>query len=388
MSTAASHLDYVSALNQGVYNTVTGERLIVPFALRVELNGHAARRKNPPSLSGFPANFNAAGADLLMFLSSFIEGLPDKMVKRGDRHFGCPTEPRRRGRTIVLQICGGESGRRTTIALKDGDPEQTRESSGVEREPFWVAAVVPKNSNQAWLLVEKAGRHTIPTEWRTELTDTFKEAYPGYLLKISPITELSLWAQVENSADPRLLTFEAVMRDSDSGGDHSTGHPGNMARYETQVWHSDRATQGTFLRELRRMFTKEKTKSGLVEIDQPLDFDDLSDPDVKVVLRDDVRQIKARVLNSEGRKKTVIFDGREPQMTIMMDGVFDISPSETKFWEEARSVIVDLATNGGVSLAPKWDTGEWEHPDSAIKVEVNPRDVPAHEDNRSPDEGV
>lgn len=367
---------------------MTNERQIVPFGLRVELNGHAARRKNPPPLSEFPANFNAAGADLLIFLSSFIEALPAQMVKRGDRHFGCPTKPARRGRTIILQMCGGESGRRTTIALKQGDRERTREASGVEWEPFWVAAVVPKNSNQAWLLVEKAGRHSIPTEWRTELASAFKDAYPGYVLKVSPITELSLWSQVENSTDPRLLTFEAVMRDSSSGGDHSAGHPGNMARYDTQVWHSDKARQGTLLRQFRRMFTRKKTLNGLVEIDQPLEVDDLSDPNVNIVLRDDVRQIKARVFNSEGKKKTVIFDGREPQMTIAMDGVFEISPSETKFWEEARSVVVDLAANGGVSLAPKWDTDEWEHPDNAIKVEVSPHDVPVHEDNHSPEKGA
>ncbi|MGW4097156.1 hypothetical protein [Mycobacterium sp. NPDC004974] len=367
---------------------MTGERQIVPFGLRVELNGHAARRKNPPPLSEFPANFNAAGADLLVFLSSFIEALPAQMVRRGDRHFGCPSNTKRRGRTILLQLHGGESGRRTTISLKHGDPEHQRETSGVEREPFWVAAVVPNNSNQAWLLVEKAGRHTVPTEWRTELSNAFKQAYPGYLLKISPITELSLWAQVENSTDPRLLTFEAVMRDSSSGGDHSAGHPGNMARYDTQVWHSDKARQGALLRQFRRMFTRKKTPTGLVEIDQPLDVDDLSDPNATIVLRDDVRQIKARVFNSEGKKKTVIFDGREPQMTVVMDGVFDISPSEVKFWEEARSVIVDLAANGGVSLAPKWDTEEWDHPENAIKVEVSPSDVPAHEDNRSPEEGA
>ncbi|MFV8173817.1 hypothetical protein [Mycolicibacterium peregrinum] len=364
---------------------MTGERQIVAYGLRVEVDGRAQRRtKNPPPHTPYPANFNGAGADLLTFFSSFINALPtDTLICRGDRHFGIPEEVERLGRTIRLRLSGGESGRRSKITLKAGGKEETREPSGVEWEPFRVAIVIPKDFNQGWLLVEKSGYHSVPTEWRQELVRAFKAAYPDYALKISTITEMSLWSQVENSTEPRLLAVEVIMRSSDSSGDHSAGHPANMATYDTHVWEAVHAQPGRVLRQLRRRFTRRKTKDGLVEITQPLDVDDLSDDDAKIELKDDVRQIKARVLNSEGRKKTVIFGGREPTMTIVMDGVFDLSPSATKFWQEARSAAVDLAISGGVSLAPKWDTGEWEHPENAIKVEVSLTDEPDQDDAAS-----
>lgn len=355
------------------------DRRITPYALRVTLNGHAKRRKEPPPITPYPANFNNAGGDLLHFLSSFVEALlvNDQMVQRKNRHFGRPRKVARQGRTLLFRIYGGESGRNTRIKTTATSKEKKRDHTGVEREPFWVYAVVPADANQAWLLVETHGHHTVPGEWRTELADQFKAAYPGYVLGISQVAEMSLWTQVENSVDPRLLRFEVVRRSADGAGDHSAGHPAGMVEYNKHIWEAPEPRPGEALRALRRSFTRAKTKSGLVEITAPMEVDDLSDPDVTIDLDDGVMEIRARVLNSKGEPKTVVFDGREPRMSFVIEGVDAVPPNKKRFLREVRSAVEDLATGGGVSLPQGWDTGEWAHPDDAPELEVSPSDQPS-----------
>jgi hypothetical protein len=38
--------------------------------------------------------------------------------------------------------------------------------------------------------------------------------------------------------------------------------------------------------------------------------------------------------------------------------------------------VADLARSGGVALPPGWDTGVWEHPTDAPRMEVRADDSP------------
>jgi hypothetical protein len=357
-----------------------GDRRIVPYTLRVELDRRVFRTDDT-TREPFVANFNGSGGDVLHAISSFVEALPtDELVERDMRHFGQPRGIRRHGRTICWLMDGGESGRESSIMLRTGDPRRERERSGVEWAPFWVCAVVPKNANQGWLLIEKDGRHTLPSEWRKALSTTFAETYRGYRLRIGTVREASLWSQVENALDDnRLLGFEVALRspDNSSPSRHAAGFERGMVKAERQMWRTaGDPLPGRQLRLFRRTFTRNRTSDGLRQIDAPIDVDDLSDDRYQIRLRDDVAEIKATVLNDDGVQKTLVFEGLDPQQTIVMAGTSDGQPSQQQFFSECRSTVADLARSGGVALAPGWDTGSWEHPADAARMEVRIDDSP------------
>ncbi len=355
------------------------DRRIVPYTLRVELDRRVFRTDDNREL--FVANFNGAGGDLLHTISSFVEALPaDGLVERDMRHFGQARDIRRQGRTICWRMDGGESGRTSSIRLRRGAERQERDHSGVEWAPFWVFAVVPQNANQAWLLVEKDGRHTLPSEWRTELVKRFGEVHHGYRLVIGTVREASLWNQVENTNDPRLLGFEVALRspDNPSATQHAAGYERGMVRVDRQMYLTPGdPLPGKRLREFRRRFTGNRTAHGIMEVDQPLDYDDLADERFHIRLRDDVAEIKATVLNEDGVRKTIVFEGgRDPIQTIVMSGTSDGPPSQDRFATECRSTVADLARSGGIALPPGWDTGEWEHSADTPRMEVRIDDSP------------
>ncbi|AOE44061.1 hypothetical protein SEA_BLINO_45 [Gordonia phage Blino] len=358
-----------------------GDRRIVLYTLRVALDGRVFRTSAAAG-EPFVANFNGSGADLLHFLSSFIEALPtDKHIERDERHFGQPTSIRRRGRTISWRMDGGESGRKSQIRLRRDADAQERDRSGVEWEPFWAFAVVPENSVVGWLLVEKAGRHSLPTEWRKELQRQFAGAYRGYRLEIGIVREMSLWAQVENALDEeRLIGFEVAYRSaSTTAGSGAAGYERGMEKYERRMWRApaDQPKKGRKLREFRRAHTKTLIE-GTREIELPFEADDLSDDRYTIRLRDDVAEIKATLYNSEGQPKTVVFEGLDPQQTIVMEDTALAPPDQDRFDTECRSAVRDLAASNMVGLAPKWDTGDWVHPEDAVKLEVK-SDAPSPE---------
>jgi hypothetical protein len=360
------------------------DRRIVLYALRVELDLRVFRKEDK-TREPFVANFNGSGGDLLHAISSFVEALPaSELVARDMRHFGQPRDIRRQGRTICWRMDGGESGRATSVMLKRGDQWRTRELSGVEREPFWVFAVVPKNANQGWMLIEKHGHHTLPSEWRDELVKRFVEAYHGYRLVIGTVREASLWSQVENSTDDRLLGFEVALRspDNPSATGHAAGFERGMVRVDRQLYHvPGDAVMGKRLREFRRKWTGTTTPSGIIEIDEPLDYDDLADDKYQIRLRDDVVEIKASVLNARGEPKTIVFEGgRDPVQTIVMSGTSQGQPDRDRFVSECRSTVRDLAQSGGVALPQQWDTMEWEHPADAVAMEVKVDESPGSSD--------
>jgi hypothetical protein len=352
--------------------------------MRVELDLRVFK-KDDKTRELFVANFNSAGGDLLHAVSSFIEALPaEELVARDRRHFGQPREVLREGRTICWQMDGGESGRATSVMLKKGDVWRKREPSGVEREPFWVFAVVPKNANQAWLLIEKGGSHSLPTEWRDELVKQFAKAYHGYRLVISAVREASLWSQVENSSSDRLLGFEVALRspDNPSTTGHAAGFDRGMLRVDRRLYHvPGDAVMGKRLREFRRSFTGRRAPTGIVEVDEPLDFDDLGSDKYEVRLKDNVVEIKATVLNARGEPKIIVFEGgRDPVQSYVMAGTSQGQPTQPQFAAECRSAVKDLAQSGGVALPEKWDTGAWEHPADAVAMEVAVSESPGSSD--------
>lgn len=356
-------------------------RRLALYTLRVELDRRVFRTADS-TRELFVANFDASGGDLLHAISSFIVGLPTEgLVERDMRHFGQATDVRRRGRTIAWRMEGGESGRSSSIMLRKGDEWQTREPSGIERAPYWAFAVVPENSNQAWLMVEKDGNRSLPTEWRDELVKRFAAAYRGYRLVIGTVREASLWSQVESSADNRLLGFEVALRspDNPSSSGHAAGFEQGMVRIDRRIYQAAEpgGVIGKKLREFRRAFTGRRTPHGVLEVDEPLDYDDLADERNQIRLRDNVVEIKATVLNAEGRPKTVVFEGgRDPVQTIEMAGTSSGIPSQDHFVTECQSAVRDLAQSGGVALPSGWETGEWTHPDNAPRMEVRASDSP------------
>ncbi|MGQ4600383.1 hypothetical protein [Nocardia sp. R6R-6] len=359
------------------------DRRIVPYGMRVELDRRVFR---PESIDREPyaANFNGAGADLLHVISSFIEALPaDRLVERDERHFGLPSDIRRKGRTICWRMEGGESGRASSIKLTRDGEKQSRERSGVEWEPYWVHAVVPYNSNQAWLLIEKNGRYTLPTEWRKELAQQFATAYRGYKLRISTVREASLWSQVENAVDDnRLVGFEVALRSADtpSATSQAAGFERGMTKQTREIWAAtDAPVPGHILRRFRRRYTRMRTPEGIRQIDAPLEVDDLADPRFQIRLRDDVAEIKATVLTEDGLSRTIVFEGLDPQQTYVMDDTSLGSPTQDRFIRDCRTAVGDLARSGGVALPPGWDSGDWSHPDTAILMEVKPSDTPSQD---------
>lgn len=360
------------------------DRRILCYSMRVELDLRVFKKEDKDR-ELFVANFNGAGADLLHAISSFVEALPaDELVARDRRHFGQPRDVERQGRTICWRMDGGESGRATSVMLKKGDPWRNREPSGVEREPFWVFAVVPENANQAWLLIEKDGNHSLPSEWRDELVKRFAAAYHGYRLVIGTVREASLWSQVENSASDRLLGFEVALRspDNPSATGHAAGFDRGMVRVDRRMYHvAGDAVMGKRLREFRRRYTGRRAPTGIIEVDEPLDFDDLTSDKYEIRLRDDVVEIKATVLNARGEPKTIVFEGgRDPIQSYIMTGTSQGQPLQPRFVSECRGVVKDLAQSGGVPLPQGWDTGAWEHPADAAPMEVNANESPGSGD--------
>lgn len=355
-----------------------GDRKITPYTMRIERD---LRFSHPPDAGEtFVGNFDGNGGDLLTLISAFLEGLPtDNHVARDDRHFGKPTDVRRKGRTICWRMDGGESGRSSTIVLKRGGKQRTREKTGIEWEPFWVMAVVPKDANHGWLLIEKDGRHTLPTEWRKELIKQFAKVHPGYRLVISTIREESLWSSVENAMeDPRVIGFEVAMAVREPDGRSPQGYTRGMVGVNRSVFMSAGGPLPGFrLREFRRRFTGRQTAEGVREIDYPLDYDDMSDGDVKIRLKDDVVEIKATVVNAQGAVRTIAFEGLDAQQSFVMEGTSDGPPLQEKFVLECAAAIADLATSGGVPLPPNWNTSDWTHPATARQIRVEPNDEQA-----------
>ncbi|MGP4054146.1 hypothetical protein ACTWP6_04870 [Mycobacterium sp. 4D054] len=355
-----------------------GDRRIALYTLRVELDKRVFRTDDS-AREPFVANFNGAGADLLTTISSFVEALPkDDHVERDMRHFGQPRDVRRSGRTISWEMDGGESGRTSWIKIRKDADQQQRERSGIEWAEFWVYAVVPKDSNQGWLLVEKDGRHTLPTAWRDELIRKFAETHHGYRLRIGTVREASLWSQVENALDDnRLIGFEVAMRSGDTTPAGAAGFERGMEKYSRQIWRTaGDPLPGRRLRIFRRQFTRNVTSDGLREVEAPIETDDLADDRFRIRLRDDVAEIKATVLNHDGKPKTVVFEGLDPQQTVVMEGTSDGHPDQGRFVSECRSTVADLAQSGGVALPPGWDTGSWEHPADAPQMEVRADESP------------
>lgn len=365
-----------------------GDRRIALYTLRVALDGRVFRT-NAATGEPFVANFNGSGADLLTFISAFVEALPsDSHIEKDERHFGQPTDIRRRGRTISWRMDGGESGRQSSIRLRRDGKARRRDRSGVEWEPFWAFAAVPQNSVVGWLLVEKSGRHTLPTEWRKELQRQFAGAYRGYRLEIGMVREMSLWAQVENALDDeRLIGFEVAYRSSSTTqGSGAAGYERGMEKYDRRIWKApaDQPRKGRFLREFRRAHTT--THDGSREIELPIETDDLSDERYSIRLRDDVAEIKATLFNSEGKAKTVVFEGLDPQQTIVIQDTVLAPPDQDRFDAECQSAVRDLASSNNVGLAPGWNTGDWEHPADAITLEVK-SDAPSPTGHEGKEEG-
>ncbi|MCZ9635277.1 hypothetical protein [Rhodococcus sp. BH5] len=354
-----------------------GDRKIFPFSLRVELDKRVYRTIE--DREPFVANFNGANGDLLHLISAFVEALPDaELVERDERHFGQPTDILRAGRTISWRMDGGESGRASKIRLRKGDQPQDREPSGVEWSPYWVYAVIPNNSNQGWLLVEKDGRYSLPAEWRKELIRQFAATYRGYRLVIGTVREDSLWRQVENAMEEaRLLGFEVALRSPDttaaSGG--AQGYSRGMVEVNRRIYKAvDGPLPGVRLRQFRRPFMRQHTADGLREIEFPLETDDLADDSVKIRFRDDVVEIKATVLNADGQERTIAYDGLDAQQSYVMEGTADGQPSQEKFRRECRTAVTDLAKAGGVTLQPGWESTEWTHPDTAPRLQIRVSD--------------
>ncbi|NKS67629.1 hypothetical protein GS461_21350 [Rhodococcus hoagii] len=326
-----------------------GDRRIVPYSIRVERD---LRYNHPPNGGElFTANFDGNGGDLLKTISAFVEALPSHAhIDRDNRHFGKPSDVCRKGRTICWRMDGGESGRQSSIVLSRGDREQQRQLSGIEWAPFWVMAVVPENANHGWLLIEKDGRHTLPTEWRKELIKQFATVHKGYRLAISTIREESLWSTVENALDePRVLGFEVAVRAPDGRSAH--GYTRGMAEVNRKAFRStDGPVPGRALRMFRRNYTGTQGPKGVREVDYPMEHDDLSDGDVKIRLREDVVEIKATVINAQGLERTIVFEGLDAQQTFVMEGTSDGQPSQHKFETECAAVVSDLASSGGVPI--------------------------------------
>lgn len=357
------------------------DKRIVPFSMRVEIDKRYTQRGDPGEI--FVGNFNGSGGDLLHYFSSFIEALPlEDLVERDTRHFGQPTAISRLGRTILWQMDGGESGRASSITLRRGGRKRKRDRSGVEWEPFWAMAVVPKDSNQGWLLVEKDGRYTLPTEWRKELVTQFSNTYPGFRLVISTVRDASLWNQVENSTEERLLRFEVSLRSADTtpASRGAEGYTRGMVEVQKRIFHPvGNPAAGQRLRVMRRAFTRDLTPEGLVEISLPLEVDDLSDDRVKIRLRDDVEEIKATVLNDDNIERTIVFEGLDAQQTFVIENSAGEDVAEEVFARECRIAVRDLASTGGVTLRPGWEATEWGHPQDGPSVRIPVDDNPVEE---------
>ncbi|MGV9923390.1 hypothetical protein [Nocardia rhamnosiphila] len=356
------------------------DRRILPYGMRVEFDRRVFK---PNSIDREPyvGNFNGNGADLLHVISSFIEALPqDKLIERDERHFGLPSTVRRQGRTICWQMEGGESGRASSIKLTKDSEKQFRERSGVEWEPYWVYAVVPSNSNQAWLLIEKNGRYTLPSEWRKELSQQFASAYHGYRLRLSTVREASLWSQIENALDDdRLVGFEVAFRSASipSATTQAAGFERGMTKQTRETWATTGGPRsGRILRQFRRRYTGIQTPEGVRQIDAPLEVDDLSDPRYEIRLRDEIAEIKATVLTADGASRTIVFEGLDPQQSYVMDDTSLTRPSQDRFIRDCRTAVGDLARSGGVALPPGWHSGDWSHPETAISMEVEISDTP------------
>ncbi|MGF0313100.1 hypothetical protein [Rhodococcus sp. IEGM1428] len=351
----------------------TSDRKVVPYSMRVEVDRRILRTADEREL--FVANFNGAGADLLTSISAFVDGLPKgELVERELRHFGQPTDVRRVGRTLSWRMDGGESGRASSISLKKGGKQRQRYASGVEWSPFWVMATVPKDSNQGWLLIEKDGRYTLPTEWRAELIKQFALAHRGYRLVISTVREASLWSQVENALEEgRLVGCEVAIRapTTTKSSEGAQGYSRGMVEVNRRIFQaSGGLLPGRRLRLFRRNFTRQLADGGLREIDLPLEVDDLADDRIKIRLRDDVVEIKATVLNDDGRERTITFEGLDAQQYFVMTGTTDEPPSQDKFVQECRTAVRDLAKAGGVTLAPGWEATTWKHPADAPVMQI------------------
>ncbi|NKR72893.1 hypothetical protein GS492_09585 [Rhodococcus hoagii] len=360
------------------------QTFIVPFAVRIDRNQqykHSGTGDVPLS------NFDGEGADLLPELDAFVHGLPNtQLVQRDDRHFGRPRDITRSGRVLRWTMEGGESGKERDIVLDVGEKPRKRTRRGVEYSAYHAYAVIPKNSVTGWILVEKDGGDSLPSEWRAELVRQFKIRHPKFKLVVSQVRSASLWREVENALEEeRVLSVEVAMRaeDKDPSATTGRGFPREALASTTDLYlppHGKKG-KGAFLRSIRRAFTFAKSATnGIIEIDLEDDLDELASEDLDVRLRSDVLEITARVTTDNGkRRKTIRFSGiREPFESYLVEGLSDrITP--LRFADECRAHVKDLALEGGVTLAVGWDTGDWEPESILAPMEVNASDDEAEE---------
>jgi hypothetical protein len=362
----------------------SGDTVVMPFSMRVEQSSevrHKPKIEGPLPLS----NFDGRGGDLLKTLDAFVRGLLEhnQMVKRGDDHFGQPTEIVRSGRTLSLQMMGGLSGRERSVRLDSTAVEQKLKRDGLLSTEFQMWVVVPQNSTVGWLLVEKDGGDTLPSVWRREFVRAFKARHPGYKVTISQIRNDAFWRLLEQGLDdPRVLDIKVLRRVGPSHRETQTrGFPLNVSKSEETVYRANEGRiTGRQLKRIRRFFTVSKRTDGtIVEIDLADDARDEFAEGLDIRLANDVLEITVRAL-IDGRQKTIRFSGaREPAESYVVEGLRGTRVTPETFRKECRGHTVDLARVSGAPLADKWDTGEW----TAV-AQVSPLEVPFDdpEDNR------
>ncbi|MGN0100713.1 MAG: hypothetical protein ACI39C_07220 [Dietzia sp.] len=364
--------------------TRSRDAVIVPFAVRVVRDN---RFKHATDDEPILSNFDGSGSDLISDFGAFLNGLPKKeLVHRDDDRFGIVQELEKKKRTIECSMNGGRSGLERTLKLHATAEELKLERTGSQWSDFRIFIVIPKNSLTGWVLVEKDGVDTVPGSWRSEFATHFRDRHPGFKVVFSNVRTASLWREVENAIDdPRVLWVEVAKRDdSDDLSPNTRGAVRGVTRSTTEVYQPvGGRSGGAMLRAIRRKFTKLKNDNGLVEIDLYDDQDDLADEDLKIDLVDDVLEITARVLDEDGRPKTVRFSGaREPIETYVVDGVQAGTLTAAQMRVEAYRHVRSLATNASVELGADWNSGEWD-----TDLDTDAMEVMAHEPEANPQAG-
>jgi hypothetical protein len=353
----------------------SGDSVIVPFSIRVE---QSTEVKHKPKIEGpLPlSNFNGQGGDVLKTFDAFVRGLlqHNEMVKRGDDHFGQPSDVVRKGRTLSFAMKGGQSGRERSVRLDATSDEQTLKRDGLLSTYFHLWIIVPQNSTVAWLLVEKDGFDTLPSVWRREFARAFKTRHPGYKVTVSQIRNDAFWRLLEKGLDdPRVLDIKVLRRAQPSKRESETrGFPLEVSKMEETLYKANKGRiTGRQLKRIRRFFTIAKRSDGsLVEIDLADDARDEFAEGLDIRLAQDVLEITVHA-EIDGRRKTIRFSGaREPAESYVIDGLNGTRVSRETFRKECRTHTVDLAKVSGVTLADKWDTGEWTAEEQISALEV------------------
>lgn len=360
------------------------DTVIVPYSMRVE---QSTEVRHKPKIDGpLPlSNFDGAGGDLLKTFDAYIRGflLEDRLVDRGDDHYGKPTLINRAGRTLSFQMSGGESGRERTVRLDATSQDRKLKRDGMLATEFQVWVAVPGNSTVGWLLVEKDGYDTLPSIWRREFVQGFRSRHKGYKVTISQIRNDAFWRLLENGLDdPRVLDIKVLRRAQPSKRETETrGFPLEVSKSEELVYRGPKGRMnGRQLKRIRRFFTVSKRTDGtVVEIDLADDARDEFAEGLDIKLAQDVLEITVHA-EIDGRRKTVRFSGaREPAESYVVEGLNGTRVTPETFRRECRGHTVDLARASGAPLVDKWDTGEW-----TAEEQISALEVP-FDDPKSPD---